>query len=164
MNLSKEDYVLKITNASAAELIVISYELTIAAIRSAAEAAEQDEKKRLIVKARAFLAEMTEALDLSHDIGKQLMRLYLFINKTLIEAGLSNDNIYQNKLLKNAEDVLNTLLPGWEEAVSQERGSVDTLTPDRTQNKSPRVYAGLTYNKNGEMEEFTEGNNRDYQA
>lgn len=146
----------QIANATPGQLICITYQLILEQIGIAKKSKGKDEKahKKAVERAQKFLRELMDALDFQHEISLQLMELYLYVNKLLIQSMIKEDE----EPLAEAEKILHTLLSGWEEVAQQEEGK------EAVMQNTQQVYAGLTYGK-GNLNESVVGNqNRGFKA
>lgn len=146
------EYTARITQANRSQLIVITYELIQESIGDAINAhGDGDDMafQRELDRAQKLLYEMMTALDMEYSVSVELMQLYSFCTKKLIQA----------KFQKSAADldgvirVLQKLQIGFEEVVKQ-----DTSMP--VMMNTQQVYAGLTYGKNSLHEVCMDGNER----
>ncbi|WP_058486681.1 flagellar export chaperone FliS [Defluviitalea phaphyphila] len=152
-----ENRTAQIVNATPGQLIVITYELIIEAINEAEKkipVTDEKDFKRSIEKAQNLLRELMESLDLSYEISYDLMSLYLYINKLIINSYITK----KKEPLEEAKKLLNILLVGWKEVVSKEEQKTPVM--ENTQ----KIYAGLTYGKGNLNESVIEENNRGFKA
>lgn len=147
MKLQKEDYVVRISNATPLQLVIISYELCLDFMACARDSfgtdAEQFEKN--IKKAQEALAQLTSALDLQYDVTQNLLTLYIHVNQLLNTAYFSRDM----QSLAEAEKIMSALLSSWKELERSQPAGVPVME------NAQRVYAGLTYT-NGGLDEYIE--------
>lgn len=137
-NLVKE-YTARIVQSSPTELVVITYELILSEIKKGKEfyqLGDQDSFVKNLKRAQRFLAHMMESLDYQYRISYDLLGLYLYINKKLVD-GICK---LEPEALKNIESVINKLKAGFEEI------SKDDQTGPVMMN-TQQLYAGLTYGK-----------------
>ncbi len=128
----------RIITASSSDLVVINYEMLMTEIDECMFFDEMgDEVKfvQAIDRSRRILNELTNNLDFSYSIASELMSLYLFVNKKLLEARRKKNAEPLDKL----QDVLGTLLVGWRGAGEKVAGE------DLSYTNVDAVYAGLTY-------------------
>lgn len=147
----------QIVNASPGQLIVITYEFIIEALKDAQEQIPvKDEKifKRSIVQAQKLLRELIDSLDLSYSISYDLMSIYLYVNKTIIKGYITK----KKEPLVEANNILNILLQGWEQVVSSEEENSPVIE------NAQQIYAGLTYGKGNLNESVVEEKNRGLKA
>ena len=142
----KQEYTLKITNASPTGIIVILYDLAIEYIDSAKEcfAAGDHEGARLqCTNAGRVLGDLIQSLDFSYEISYPLFRIYEYASKELSMAVIRNDG----SALDDIKRLLTEMKGSFEELAKK-----DTSGPAMTNAQS--VYAGLTYGK-GTLNEST---------
>ncbi len=158
MALCKEDYVARIAQASGVQLTIITYELAIHYIEEAkALASHPGEKEaygQAVNKARAAVESLMDTLDMAVTFSRELMPLYIYINKRLAEVYF-NQNM---ALLDEAQTLLQTLLEGWQEVEKSQADAAPLM------DSAQQLYAGLTY-KNGRLQEYIqEDDSRGFQA
>ena len=152
-NMNNEDlktFTTRITQANGSELVVIVYEIIMKDIESAKEAFDaQDHIKftRDVNHAVKFVNELINTLDFGYPISYDLMQLYLYCNKQLIQSTLKNEI----EPLESASKVLTSLLKGFIEVAKQ-----DVREP--LMSNTQQVYAGLTYGKGSLNEMYVDPN------
>ncbi len=140
----------RVTQATRTELIVIMYEIILSDINAASDNLKKgDETSFLqdIKHGQKFLNELMSALDYQYSISKDLMSLYVFINKSLI------DSMFQKSVkgLIDAKETLSILLKGFEGIRKEDNyGNVMKNTG--------QLYAGLTYGKGVLNETYVDPN------
>ncbi|MDQ3810272.1 MAG: flagellar export chaperone FliS [Chloroflexota bacterium] len=106
--------------AAPGELVVMLYRGAVRFISSAIagiQARDIESAHTNLVKAQAVLAELSATLDLERggDIAAQLLSLYDYFNRRLIEANLRKDP----EPAREVERLLRELLPAWERAARE---------------------------------------------
>lgn len=140
----------RITQANGSELVVIVYEIILKDIESAKEAFNaQDHTKftRDVDHAVKFVNELINTLDFEYPISYDLMQLYLYCNKQLIQATLKKEI----ESLESAAKVLTSLLKGFTEVAKQDKS-------EPLMSNTQQVYAGLTYGKGSLNEMYVDPN------
>ncbi|WP_167957591.1 flagellar export chaperone FliS [Anaerosporobacter faecicola] len=133
-------YVTRITQANRSELVVIIYEIILTHLNDAQEAYHKEEQmvyKNELEQAQKFLLELMSGLDFAYEISKNLMSIYLFVNKTLLEAKSSYDSEVVERVIK----ILESLKQSFVEVGKSDNSQV-------LMQNTQKVYAGLTYGKN----------------
>ncbi len=163
-----QDFVLRTSQASRSELIVILYDIILEDIQAArcffsdegkhlpAEKRKETAKFRKELKhAQRAVNELMAALDFQYRLSFELRRLYVFANQELIRAERSNTL----EPLLIVEQMISKLKAAFIEVAKQ-----DTSGP-MVQN-AQHLTAGLTYGKSRLNEVFIEGNdpNRGFTA
>lgn len=140
MNKEKiRDYSVKISQSSKTELVVIMYEIAIEYIEEALtyyEDKDTDGYRNALGKARMVVQELGAALDMKYPVSKQLMSIYLFVNKALIRADMRNDMTELKRIEGIFERLRDTFIQ-----ISQSDTSGPVLE------NAQQVYAGMTYSK-----------------
>ncbi len=148
--MENTDYVKRIANATPLELIIISYELLLKSLKEAMDSIDHEPLfNRELNRAKGLLNELVLGLDINNPVAKQLLPIYIYANKLLINAGVTSDKEKKILYLKDAEKIFESLLPGWQGITEEDVKSAEDVM------NHPRVYAGLTYGKGGEMEEYS---------
>lgn len=145
MNSTKvKDFQNKIVNAGQGDLLLITYEMLFVSVEEAIEGIETDNDdlfNQSMVRAHRLLRELSDNLNFIYDVSKDLMSIYIYINKELIEASLH----LSTEPLHRSLEVLKVLYNGFDEVNEVFESTLNEKKP-LIQN-SQRVYAGLTYGK-----------------
>lgn len=83
-----------VTTASPGELTLMLYNGCLKFLSKAKKAIEEhdiQEKNMNIQKAQAIITELMSTLNMSIDISKQMLPLYEYMNRRLVEANIKND-------------------------------------------------------------------------
>ena len=157
------DYTARIINADPLELVIITYELIDGYLGSAINENDPEDMKYYILKARQFLSELVASLDVEYDISKDLMSIYIYANKLMVESELKINmgrfDEAKEKLAETAE-IMDKMGEAWR--------TIRSTTCQDDENKSMKnaeqLYAGLTY-RDGKLTEFVDvDSNRGYRA
>lgn len=135
----KQEFTLRITQANATGLTVILYEMLLTYIdeaKAACEAKEQNALQSSIRAARGCLEELMNSLNLSYEIAGNLMSLYLYVNRELLQSQIKKDV----QRLVQAEGVIRPLYEAYLE-VSAQDASAPLMQNTQT------VVAGMTYGR-----------------
>ncbi len=142
MNISVDDYTLRIAQATPVQLVVINYELLINHAKAAQKAESKEQFLKLVRKARSFNELLMNTLDLSYEIGRDLMPVYIYVNKLLIKAEVTE----KPESLSCVIRIMSKLLESWVILSHSEHQSKPVA------DNAQQVFAGLTY-KNGMLQE-----------
>lgn len=137
-----EEIAKKVITATPAELLVITYKLTIDTLQKAIDSmnnSDKDNLKKNINKTKMYILELMNTLDMRYELSLDLMSIYIFINKIIIRGFIKLDI----KNLKEAKKILTILEEGFIESAQKEGINQKPLI-DNIQ----KVYTGLTYGKN----------------
>ncbi len=150
-----KEYQVRIVNASRKELLVINYELLRIEIEEAIASLEKNDPQHVeksIGMAQKFLRELSDSLNFEYSISKELMSLYIYMNKLLVEA----QSYGRKEALEEVKGLLNMLLDGWEQ--------MEEIDEEPVIVNGQKVYAGLTYGKNNLNESVDTAPNRGFKA
>lgn len=104
------------TTASPGELTLMLYNGCIKFIKLAGKAIEEgniQEKNTNLQKAQNIISEFMSTLNMDIEVSKNLMALYEFINRQLLEVNMKNDLA----ILAEVEDLVTDLRNTWKEAI-----------------------------------------------
>ena len=141
-----KNYTLRIAYSNPTEVIVIVFELAQIYLDEAIKKQREndfDGFKLCINKATNCINDLIEALDLSYDIARELLNIYLFINRELSLSIIK----YDENTLTRIISMLNKLQKSFEELSK-------TDTSGKAFKNAQEVYAGLTYGR-GTLNEST---------
>lgn len=134
-----QEFTFRVAQASRSELIVIMYDIILADTedaRAALEVQDIESFQRELKHAGRFMNELMGALDYQYAISHELISLYSYVNKMLIQAGMQK-NV---ELLDIADSIMKKLKVAFEGVSAQ-----DTSGP--VMQNAEQVYAGLTYGR-----------------
>ena len=141
----KRDYTRRITQANAAGMVVITYELALLYLSEARQASSNQEFRDGVVHAKRCVEQLREVLDYAQPLSFTLMRLYNYISLGFDRAVFRNSTEY----FEEGESILKQLHSAFKEAAL-----TDTSSPLMTNCED--VYAGLTYGRGGANESVGE--------
>lgn len=151
------EFTIKIAESNRTQLLVHIYDLILISLKEANEYAELGEMgafKHSVGRAQGLVRELMEALDFNYAISLELLELYLFVNRSLLQAMA----IHKIEPLEGLDRVIGNLRRAFEE-VSQEDRSAPLMQ------NTQKIYAGLTYGRTTELSETCQENtNRGYQV
>lgn len=132
-------YSRRVSQANRSELIVIMYDIILEDITDARELLQAGDPmgfQKSLAHAVRFVSELMVALDVTYPISKNLMRLYIYVNRCLNHARIQR----RDTELDHAEQVLRGLYTAFE-GVAEQDHSLPVM--EHTQ----KLYAGLTYGR-----------------
>ena len=141
-------YTLRISQANASALTVITLELEITWIEEALAFLEREETEefvRCIDKAQKAQQELMGVVNLKNTVALDVLTIFSYINKQLIVSKIKRADIELHRLI----EMLNKLKNSFSVLAEQ-----DASSP--IMENSEKVYAGLTYGK-GTLNENTFG-------
>ncbi|MDD2972322.1 MAG: flagellar protein FliS [Lachnospiraceae bacterium] len=135
-----QKYKLRITEANKTELIVILYEMSMDYAKDAIRAHGENDRalfRKEIKRVRGCLLELMDSLHLEHELAKNYLKIYSYINRELAMADGGNTA----EPLEEIIGIISQLHEAYREVSKQ-----DSSLPVMANTQS--VYAGLTYGKN----------------
>ena len=138
--IDKEIYEQRILTANPVRLVVINLELCIEFI-----------KEGKTTKAIDALQELIKSLDFQVPLSHEFYEIYKYINRLLNKALSSNNQ----DPLKEALQLFEILIEGWKKLEEESKDMKVT-------NNMPKIYAGLTYGRDGSANEYIEESNGGY--
>lgn len=139
-------YSVRITQANCTQLVTITYEILIDSIYSAQEALKNNdipEYEKDLKRVQKLLHELTGSLNYQYEISKDLLELYRFCGKCVVESIFKRDA----ENLACVLSVMDKLKNAFTEAEKQD---VSGAVMSNTQT----LYAGLTYGRHALNEEY----------
>jgi flagellar protein FliS len=133
------EFTLRVVQASNSELTVILYEMILTELEEAQEAFENgdlaafDKELKL---AQKYVCELQATLNYSYVISYDLLSLYLYVNKCIIQAIVRRNPL----TLQSAKSVMRKLMIAFEEI-----SKTDKTGP--VMRNTQQLYAGLTYGR-----------------
>lgn len=147
----------QVANATRGQLLKITYDLLLESLDNIKKYANDNEEREFeaeVGRSRQILQELIDTLDFEQEMSRDLLRIYVYINGLLINSLMK----YEDPLIDEAQDLINTLMLGWDEAIDSDK--VDLKVMDNAQ----QVYAGLTYGKDNLNESVLDNKNRGFKA
>lgn len=149
-----KDFQNRIVNAGRGELLIINYEMLLAQLDEIGATLEQDRQllDKEINTAQKILRELIDALDFQYPLAKELMAIYIYVNKKLIDVSIKRQPADVTEIYK----VIKLLLEGWEKT--------DYKNDKPVMENGQKVFAGLTYGKKSLNETSISSSNRGLKA
>lgn len=132
-------YTVRTTQANKSELVVVVYDIILDEMTNAKMSFEQGDMEGFMYSVRhgqKFVLELMNTLDVKYDISKELMRLYIFINREMINSMIRKDV----SLLDGVVMVVEKLKVAFEGVAKEDKSGPVMRNVEQ-------VYAGLTYGK-----------------
>lgn len=151
----KQEFTLRITQANATTLTVILYEMLLDYIDEAKKACGEGDANALktaIRSARGCLEELMNSLNFSYEIAGNLISLYLYVNRELLQSQIKKDA----ERLVRAEAVIRPLYEAYASIREQD-------TSAALMQNTQTVVAGMTYGRDSLNESMADqGASRGY--
>lgn len=144
----KQEFTLRITQANKTQLITILYEMVLIYIDEAEAALSEEDRagyKSALRKIRGCMNELTASLNLEYDLAQNILQLYLYVNRELVQASVH----YDRDNLEHVRLVIGELQKAYKKIEAQ-----DVSGP--VMGNTQTVYAGLTYGRNTLTESITD--------
>lgn len=152
-----QEYTARVTHDNRSQLVVTIYDIILTSLKDGQETfanGDMDESRHSLERAQGLVMELVKALDFQYDISKELLQLYLFVNRRILHA-LARNKI---ELLDGVDKIIYNLRNAFEEV-----SRTDTSEP--VMKNTQTVYAGLTYGRGSDLSEtFQQQSNRGFQA
>lgn len=142
----KKEFTLRVSQCNRTELVSITDEIIIEYLREAKEREQQkqlDEMRFCLKKAGQFLDDLISALDMRFPVATELLNLYLYMKKCLLQADIHGCE----DRLEPVVEMLKELQAAFLEVSKSDNGG-------NVMEQSEKVYAGLTYGKNSHLNEI----------
>ncbi|ATP39088.1 flagellar protein FliS [Solibacillus sp. R5-41] len=105
-----------VTTASPGELTLMLYNGCLKFLGKAKNAIEQkniEEKNHNIQRSQAIIAELMSTLNMDIEISKQMLPLYEYMNRRLVEANIKNDP----SIIEEVEGLVTEFRDTWKEVI-----------------------------------------------
>ena len=159
--IDKEEYLQRINTANPAQLVVINFELIADFLTDALTALDQDVEafRSHISKAKDGLQQLIKSLNFEVSMSHDFYEIYKYVDRRLNEASFTASAAIAKSAAMESLELMSMLLTGWREAAAKAADTPPVV------GEGPKVYAGLTYSRSGQAEEFiAEDKSRGYMA
>jgi len=115
----KQEFTLRITQANKTQLITILYEMVLLYLKEAEEALDVQDKrayKDAIRKIRDCMNELMMSLHLEYDLARNLLQLYQFISRELVQASIH----YEKENLQHIRNIIRQLHKAYKQIEGQD--------------------------------------------
>lgn len=141
------DYTLRISQSNRSQLVVVVFDMTMEYLEEATlcyDKGDLEDFVQITKKARACVYELMTSLDTKYKIAVELMQIYIYMNKLLIQSVIKKEP----QDFPAIKRMVRTLRGAFEEIAKQ-----DSSAP--LMGNAQQVYAGLTYGKGTLSESFS---------
>ena len=149
--IDKSAYMLRISQAGPVQLVVINFELILEFLQAAKSAEDSDSFITHIQKAKNGLEQLIQSLDFEVSVSGDFYDIYNYTYKLLCDIHFTQDKGKADAVVSEVIELMEMLLKGWRETASK-------VTDEQPLGEAPRVYAGLTYGRDGQAEEYIDDN------
>ncbi|MBO4615954.1 MAG: flagellar protein FliS [Lachnospiraceae bacterium] len=133
-------FTLRVSSANKTEMIVILYDIAITYLNDSVSAIENDNKSLFraeLNRTKSTVQELINSVDTSSELGRTLLKLYVYCNRELTNAYINYDEAPARHVIK----IFGELREAYEVASSQDKSGA-------VMSNAQTVYNGLTYNRN----------------
>ncbi len=141
-----QQFTVRIANCNKTELVVITYDIILTYLDEAQRSYDLNDMEGFVFnvkKARQYVNNLTTNLDLQYSISYELLRLYMFIDKSLFQGILKKKPVNFQCL----NEMIERLKASFVEVAKQD-------TSKSVLNNTQEVYAGYTYSRGGGLNEM----------
>lgn len=140
-----KNFSLRIAESSKTELVVITYDIILNYIDSAAKAYKENNLDEVVFnlqKAKQFVNNLSSCLDFKYGVSYELMRLYIYINNCLVKDIVKRRTLYADHI---------------KAIITKLRDSYNEICPldnsGKVMKNSEQVYVGYTYGRTSTLNE-----------
>ena len=156
--VDKKYYTERINKAGPVGLVALNFELTLDFLQKARKMYDDREQSRLcITRAREGIENLIQSLDFDVQISHDFYKVYEYTYKLLCDVQQSNDKPTVIKALDEAVEIINEFAAAW-------RKLADQTVEEPIEEDAPKIYTGLTYDKDGKATEYIEEPTGGYKA
>ena len=151
-----QEYTLRTSGANKTEMIVILYDIALTYAEDAKKASEGSDRKAFrqeVRRVKSTVRELMNSVNTSADMGRNLLKLYIFCNGELTKAYADCDM----EPVYHVISILTKLREAYEEV-----SRLDTSGP--VMENTEKVFSGLTYDRNSIFVDVSKDANRGYLA
>ena len=148
--VDKEYYTKRISQAGPVGLVALNFELTLDFLQKARKMYVDDkaQSRQCITRARECIENLIQSLDFDVQISFDFYELYKYVYGLLCDVQQSSDEQKVATALIEAAEIIESLAKAWRELA-------DKTNEEPLDNEgSPKIYSGLTYDKDGKATEY----------
>lgn len=141
-----QQFTVRIASCNKTELVVITYDIILTYLEEAQNCYDANDVEGFLFnvkKARQYVNNLTTTLDLQYSISYELLRLYMFIDKSLFQGVLKKKPVNFQCL----NEMIERLKASFVEVAKQD-------TSKAVLNNTSEVHAGYTYSRGGGLNEM----------
>lgn len=144
----------RVVNSSQLELVTLSYEVILDNLKTSLNNINEIDFKI----SKAFLKDLSNALDMKYEISKNLKQLYNYVDELLVSCEISNDENRKSEYLNESIKIITKLYDAYNKIVN------DQNEKEKVMENTDAIYSGLTYGMNGLNETIVGNYNRGLKA
>lgn len=144
----------RVVNSSQLELVTLSYEVILDNLKTSLNNINDIDLKI----SKAFLKDLSNALDMKYEISKNLKQLYNYVDELLVSCEISSDENRRREYLNESIKIITKLYDAYNKIVN------DQNEKEKVMENTDAIYSGLTYGMNGLNETVVGNYNRGLKA
>lgn len=141
------EYEVRISQSSRGELVAISCEIAVEYMQNAMSALKENDRKMFsfyIKKSMDFIDNLSSSLDMKYPVSGNLLSLYMYVKKILIHANA----LYTDENMESCINILKSIGNAFAEIAKQDEDG------QKLMENSQQIYAGYTYGRNSQLNEY----------
>lgn len=134
-----QNFTVRIANCNKTELVVVTYDIILTYMEAAEESYNEGDRESFLFnvkKARQYVNNLTSNLNLDYSISLELLRLYMFIDKSLFQNIIKREPVNMQCM----KDMIKKLKDAFTEVAKEDKSGA-------LLNNTSEVYAGYTYSR-----------------
>jgi flagellar protein FliS len=146
-NETIKTYSYRISQASKTELVVIMYDIATEYLHDAKESYKEEKTEAFrdnLKKTKRVISALETALDMQYDISKELLTLYLYMDRMLMNASIKNEVEQLDVILQ----MIGKLRKSFEKIAKEDESGP-------MMKNTQQIYQGLTYSNGGYVNEIS---------
>ena len=157
--MDKQNYTERIQKAGPVGLVALNFEITLDFLDKARKMYKTDieASRHSITRAKEGYENLIQSLDFDVPLSFDFYELYKYVYGILSDIHPSKDEAKINAALEEAIGITTNLGKAWKELA--EKTSEEPVKDDE-----PKIYTGLTYDKDGKVTDYFEDTKRGLQA
>ena len=158
--VDKEYYTKRISQAGPVGLVALNFELTLDFLQKARKIYDndKDQGRLCITRAREGIENLIQTLDFDVHLSFDFYELYKYVYGLLCDVQQSSDDKKAAKSLDEAAEIIGNLTKAWRELADK------TVEDPIETEDAPKIYAGLTYDKDGKVTEYIDESSGGFKA
>ena len=158
--VDKEYYTKRISQAGPVGLVALNFELTLDFLQKARKmySSDKEQSRLCITRAREGLENLIQSLDFDVRLSFDFYELYKYVYGLLCDVQPSGDEEKVAKALDEAAEIVGNLTKAWKELA--DKTDEEPIDAEGV----PKIYAGLTYDKDGKATEYIDDSAGGYKA
>ena len=158
--VDKEYYTKRIAQAGPVGLVALNFELTLDFLQKARKMYDKDMEqcRHLITRAREGIENLIQSLDFDVQVSFELYEIYKHVYGLLCDVQQSSDEKKVARVLDEVINIIENLTKQWRELADK------TVEEPLETEGIPKIYAGLTYDKDGKATEYVDESSGGFRA